>query len=47
MTPEMNWSKIKIDHAKPTSSLNVSSDEELKKALNWINIQPLSKEVRH
>ena len=41
MTPEMNWSNIKIDQVKPICMLNVSKDEELKETFCWKNTQPL------
>ena len=44
-TPEMNWSNIEIDHVKPICMFDVCKDEELKKAFNWKNTQPLLKEV--
>ena len=44
MTPETNWSNIHIDHVKPISSFNVSNEDELLKAFNWKNSQPLLKE---
>ena len=43
MTPEMNWSKIEIDHVKPICLFDVSIDEELREAFNWKNTQPLLK----
>ena len=45
MTPEMNWSNIEIDHVKAICMFDVSKDEELRKAFNWKNTQPLLKEV--
>ena len=41
MTPEMNWEIIEIDHVKPICMFDVTKDEELKKAFNWRNTQPL------
>ena len=43
MTPEMNWSNIEIDHVKAICLFDLSEDEELKKAFNWKNTQPLLK----
>ena len=45
MTPDMTWYNIEIDHVKPICLFDVTKDEELKKAFNWINTQPLIKEV--
>ena len=45
MTPEMNWTKIELDHIKPICMSDVSKDEELREAFNWKNTQPLLKEV--
>ena len=42
-TPEMNWGNIEIDHVKAICLFDVSTDEELKKAFNWRNTQPLLK----
>ena len=44
MTPEMNWSNIHIDHVRSISSFDVSNEDELFKAFNWVNTQPLLKE---
>ena len=44
MTPEMNWSNIHIDHVRSISSFDVSNEDELFKAFNWKNTQPLLKE---
>ena len=44
MTPEMNWTKIEIDHVKPNCMFDVSKDEELRNAFNWKNTQPLLKQ---
>ena len=41
----MNWSNIEIDHVKAVCLFDVSKDEELREAFNWINTQPLLKEV--
>ena len=38
MTPEMNWNNIHIDQVRPTSSIDVSKEEELKEVFNWRNI---------
>ena len=43
MTPEMNWTNIEIDHVKPICTFDLSDDEQLKEAFNWINTQPLLK----
>ena len=43
MTPEMNWSNIEIDHVNAICLFDLSKDEELKKAFNWKNTQPLLK----
>ena len=45
MSPEMNWSKNEIDNVKPVPSFDVSNDEELLEALNWVNTQPLLKRI--
>ena len=45
MSPEMNWSKIEIDHFKPIRLFDVSKDEELREAFNWKNTKPLSKQA--
>ena len=44
-TPEMNWSNIEIDHVQPICMFDVSDYDELKRAFNWKNTQPLLKEV--
>ena len=44
-TPEMNWSNIEIDHAKPICMFDVSEVEELKEAFSWKNTQPLLKHI--
>ena len=44
MTPEMNWSKIEIDHVKANCLFDVSKDEELREAFNWKKTQPLLKQ---
>ena len=43
MTQDMNWSKIEVDHIKPICMFDLSKDEELRKAFNWKNTQPLLK----
>ena len=43
MTPEMDFSNIHIDHVKPISSFDISNEDELLEAFNWINTQPLLK----
>ena len=43
MTPEMNWSNLRIDHVKAICLCDVSKDEKLKEAVNWKNTQPLLK----
>ena len=43
MTPEMSWSNIEIDHVKAICLFDISKDEELKKAFNSKNTQPLLK----
>ena len=40
MTSEMNWSIFDIDHVKPISSIEVSFDEGVREAFNWIKTQP-------
>ena len=46
MTPEMIWMNIEINHVKPIQPFNVSNDDdELKKAFNRKNKQPLLKEL--
>ena len=47
MSSEMNWSKNKVDNVKPIPSFDVSNDEELLEASNWVNTQPLLKEIHH
>ena len=44
MNDGMTWFNIEIDHVKPISLFNILLDEELKKAFNWINTQPLLKD---
>ena len=44
-TPEMNCSNIEIDHVKPIFLIDVSKGEELREVFNWVNTQPLLKEV--
>ena len=43
ITPETNWSNKDIDHVKPICIFNVSTNDELKEAFNWINTHPLLK----
>ena len=43
MSPEMDFSNIHIDHVKPISSFDISNEDELLEAFNWINTQPLLK----
>ena len=43
VTPEMNWSKIEINHVRAICVFDVSKDEELKEAFSWKNTQTLSK----
>ena len=43
VTPEMNWSNIKMDHVKSICLFDTSKDEETKDAFNWKNSPPLSK----
>ena len=43
MTPEVNWSNIKIDHVKAICLFDISKDEELREAFNWKITQPLLK----
>ena len=43
----MNWSIIEIAHMRPIYLLDVSIDEQLKKAFSWKNTQPLLKRVHH
>ena len=47
MNPEMNWSNIEIDHVKAICLFDVSTDEEIKEALNWRNTQLLLKHDHH
>ena len=42
-TPEMKWENIEIDHVKPICLFDISDDEQLKEAFNWMNTQPLLK----
>ena len=44
MTPDMNWSKIDIDHVKPICMFDVSKDEETKEKFSLKVTQPL---LRH
>ena len=37
----MNWEDIEIDHVKPICKFDVTKDDELRKAFNWKNTQPL------
>ena len=41
----MIWENIEINHGKPISSFDVSKDEGMRKAFNWIITQPLIKQV--
>ena len=41
MTPEMSWSNIHIDHVRPISSFDLTDKQQLLKAFNWKNTQPL------
>ena len=41
MTPEMNWSKIEIDHVEPICIFDVSKDGKLGEAFCWKITQPL------
>ena len=34
MTPEMDWTNIEIDHVKPICSFDISTEEELKEAID-------------
>ena len=43
MTPDMNWKNIAIDYEKPSSYFDVSDDEGMREAFNWVNTQPLLK----
>ena len=47
MTPNMSCLKIEINHVKPISSFEVSSNEKLKKPFKWKNTQTLVNEVHH
>ena len=40
----MNWEIIDFDHVKPICMFDVTKDEELKEAFNWLNTQPLLKQ---
>ena len=42
-TPDMNWTKIEIDHVKTICTFDLSKDKELKEAFSWKNTQPLLK----
>ena len=42
--PEMKWTNIETDHVKPICLFHVPKYEEIKKALNWKNTQPLLKD---
>ena len=39
MTPERNWTNIEVDHVKPICMVDISDNEQLKKAVNWRNTQ--------
>ena len=43
MTPEMNWTNIKIDYVKPICLFDLSKNEELKEVFSWKITQPLLK----
>ena len=43
MTPDMNWSKIDIDHVKPICMFDVSKDDEIKAKFSLKFTQPLLK----
>ena len=45
MSLEMNWSKIEIDRVETISLFDISKNEELKEWFNWINTEPLLKQV--
>ena len=45
MTPDTNWSNREIDHVKPTTSFDVSHDEELKETFNWKNTEAMFKKI--
>ena len=40
MNPDMNCSKIEIDHVIPIPTFNVSNDEKMPEAFNLIKVQP-------
>ena len=42
-TLDIKWLNIEINHLNTISFLDVSKDEDLHKAFNWLKIQPLSK----
>ena len=44
-TPDMTWNNIEIDHVKAICLFDISDDDQLKEAFNWINTQPLLKEI--
>ena len=44
MTPEMNWTKIEIDHVKSFCLFDIFNNEGLKEAFNWKNTQTLLKQ---
>ena len=44
MTSEVNWSNIEVEHVRPICLFDISKNEKLRKAFNWINTQPLSEE---
>ena len=44
MTPDMNWTKIEIDHVKLTFLYDLSKEEELREAFCWKNTQLLLKQ---
>ena len=47
MTKNTKWENIQIDHVKPICLFDVSKDEELREAFNYINAEPLLKEDNH
>ena len=43
MTPKVNCSNFEPNHVKPVSSIDVSKNEDGRKAFSWINTQILLK----